>query len=278
MNRILVLLISLTTLVLTTQNCAGQKRKKTQVTVPGVYKIDSDGDGVPDVRDQCPDTPRNIKVNEFGCPFDTDGDGIYDYEDDCPNQPGPRENKGCPYGDRDGDGITDDKDKCPDVPGVIEYQGCPPPDRDGDGVLDSDDLCPDVPGTKANKGCPEIINKEEEAILEQASKVEFAFSKWDILPKWYSTLDKVVGIMRKYPKASLLLEGHTDSVGEDDANQTLSENRAAAVREYLISKGIDPFRIESKGFGESQPIDTNDTDTGRQRNRRVKMTVYTKAN
>ncbi len=271
----LVLLLCIASLF-STDAFAQKKKKKRQITVPGIYRVDSDGDSVPDVRDQCPGTPKGTTVDEFGCPPDRDNDGVYDYEDECPDTPGPAANKGCPWGDRDKDGITDNEDKCPDTPGVPEYQGCPVPDQDGDGVVDPEDLCVDVPGTKKNRGCPEVINKEEEEVLEQASKVEFAYNRWEIKPTWYEALDKVAAIMQKYPKASLLLEGHTDNVGDDANNLVLSENRAAAVRDYLIGVGIPAQRIESKGYGEAQPIDSNATKAGRQRNRRVKMTVFVK--
>lgn len=253
---------------------AQKRNKKNQITIPAIYKVDTDQDGVPDVRDQCPGTPRGVVVNQFGCPPDTDGDGVFDYEDECPEEPGPKENKGCPWGDRDGDGILDPYDRCPDTPGLRQYQGCPPPDRDGDGIPDPQDRCPDVPGVLENQGCPEVVTKKERELLERASKVEFEYGKWKILPRWYPVLKEVAGLMFKYPEAYLLLEGHTDSIGTEEDNQILSENRAAAVRDFLIEQGVEPHRIESVGYGESQPIDTNETPEGRQRNRRVKMTIY----
>ncbi|TNE49392.1 MAG: hypothetical protein EP343_11995 [Deltaproteobacteria bacterium] len=85
---------------------------------------------------------------------DTDKDGLYDFEDKCPKTPGPRDNLGCPWGDRDKDGILDKNDRCPDKPGPKENQGCPWPDTDGDGVLDKDDRCPRTPGPPTNQGCP----------------------------------------------------------------------------------------------------------------------------
>lgn len=113
---------------------------------------DKDEDGIPDYLDKCPDK-KGLK--EFGgCP-DTDGDGIPDNEDQCPNEAGPASNKGCPTGDKDGDGIPDDKDKCPNEAGPIENDGCPWSDRDGDGVPDKDDKCPDSPGLKVYNGCPD---------------------------------------------------------------------------------------------------------------------------
>ncbi|MGK0385672.1 MAG: OOP family OmpA-OmpF porin, partial [Patiriisocius sp.] len=108
---------------------------------------DTDGDGIYDVDDECPETPGLAEFN--GCP-DTDLDGIEDRQDDCPNTPGLAEFNGCP--DTDGDGISDPKDACPTVAGLASMNGCP--DTDGDGITDADDACPTVAGPKANKGCP----------------------------------------------------------------------------------------------------------------------------
>jgi hypothetical protein len=119
---------------------------------------DADGDGVPDRRDKCPDTPSGATVDEKGCPKDSDGDGVYDGIDTCPDTPGgwPVDEKGCPK-DSDGDGVPDGKDKCPDTPkgATVDADGCPK-DTDGDGVFDGIDRCPDTPkGAKVGPdGCP----------------------------------------------------------------------------------------------------------------------------
>jgi outer membrane protein OmpA-like peptidoglycan-associated protein len=222
---------------------------------------DRDKDKIPDKDDACPDTPGPIETN--GCP-DRDKDGIVDKEDKCPDTPGPIESKGCP--DRDKDGIIDKEDKCPDEPGVIEFQGCP--DRDKDGVTDKEDDCPDVPGPKENKGCPRI--------LEKASKVQFEVNKAIILPVSYPILDELVKLLKEYPDANISLAGHTDSDGSDEDNLQLSKDRAKAVGDYLIDKGISADRITSTGFGESKPIDTNATPQGKAKNRRVEMKLSNK--
>lgn len=111
---------------------------------------DRDGDGIPDIYDQCPDGPGNLQL--FGCP-DTDGDGVADRDDHCPEEIGHASLKGCP--DRDEDGIADKDDNCPDTKGVLEYRGCPAIDRDKDGVADAEDLCPDMRGHLRWKGCPD---------------------------------------------------------------------------------------------------------------------------
>ena len=123
--------------------------------IPGLPEFngcpDTDGDGIEDRNDACPEVAGLPEYN--GCP-DTDGDGIIDNEDGCPLEAGPKSNNGCPILDKDGDGVMDPDDRCVDVPGPAANQGCPWPDSDGDSVPDKDDLCPDVPGTVANKGCP----------------------------------------------------------------------------------------------------------------------------
>lgn len=110
---------------------------------------DSDGDGVEDARDECPKV-AGLKVLN-GCP-DSDGDGISDKDDECPNLAGLIANRGCPGSDGDNDGIIDDQDECPNEPGSVTAKGCP--DRDGDGVPDKTDACPDKKGNKPN-GCPD---------------------------------------------------------------------------------------------------------------------------
>ena len=112
---------------------------------------DSDGDGIVDSEDQCPDDPGSDSNN--GCPEDSDGDETPDEEDDCPNLPGPISNNGCPE-DSDGDETPDEEDDCPNLPGPISNNGCPE-DSDSDGIFDEDDDCPEEPGPVSNNGCPE---------------------------------------------------------------------------------------------------------------------------
>ena len=109
---------------------------------------DKDNDGIADKDDACPDVAGKPEFK--GCP-DTDGDGIIDSQDACPNAAGKQDLNGCP--DRDNDGIADKDDKCPDAAGIKELAGCP--DRDGDGIADNDDACPDVKGLAQFKGCPD---------------------------------------------------------------------------------------------------------------------------
>lgn len=244
--------------------------------VPGLARFDgcpdSDGDGIPDSVDKCPNTPAGVRVDADGCPVDTDGDGVPDYLDKCPNVAGLANFDGCP--DSDGDGVPDHLDKCPDTPtGVkVDTNGCPL-DTDGDGIPDYLDKCPTVPGIPENKGCPEV-QKEVITIFKQALQgIQFDFNKSTIKRTSYGILDKVVKVMNDNPAYNLQINGHTDSQGNDAYNQKLSEERAASVKQYLVNKGIDPARLTPQGFGETQPVASNNTAKGRYLNRRVEFKV-----
>ena len=205
-----------------------------------------------------------------GCP-DSDGDGIADKDDKCPDVAGLAKYQGCPIPDTDKDGINDEEDKCPDVPGVARYQGCPIPDTDKDGVNDEEDKCPNLPGVKENQGCP-VIKEEIKKKIELAAKnIYFATGSAKLLAKSNKGLNEVVKILNDDPGMKLVIDGHTDNTGKPDKNQVLSENRAAAVKNYLVSKGVDENRLTSVGHGQDQPIADNKTAAGRAKNRRVEM-------
>jgi outer membrane protein OmpA-like peptidoglycan-associated protein len=231
---------------------------------------DTDGDGIEDRNDACPNTPGLAEYN--GCP-DTDGDGIIDSEDACPTEAGPKSNNGCPIVDRDGDGVNDPDDACPDVPGPAANKGCPWPDRDGDGVFDKDDACPDVPGTVANKGCPEVSVEIIKQLNDYSKTILFDTGKATIRQASYAVLQSIHDIMVEYPNADFVIEGHTDSDGSEALNQKLSDNRAASVVTYLTTIGMDASRMSSIGYGESRPIASNKTRAGKQQNRRVEISL-----
>lgn len=231
---------------------------------------DRDGDGLKDSDDLCPEVAGPI-VNQ-GCP-DTDNDGIFDYLDGCPVVAGPLENNGCPWPDTDADGLLDKDDACPTIAGPVQNNGCPYIDTDGDTVLDKDDDCPTVPGDPANKGCPVIVQEEQEIIDAAFENLEFQTAKAIILPESFESLDALADLMIRKPGWRLIIAGHTDSQGDDQTNLILSKKRAEAVRDYLVQRGIDPSRLIVQYYGETKPIDTNDTPEGRQKNRRVEMTV-----
>ncbi len=256
---------------------------------------DTDGDGIYDKDDACPDVAGLEAFN--GCP-DTDGDGIEDSKDDCPNEAGAAEFNGCPDGDgdgvvdkddncptvaglkalagcpdADGDGVTDADDKCPDAAGPAANKGCPWPDTDGDGVLDKDDKCVDVKGTVANNGCPEVTEEVQATLNEYAKTILFDTGKSTIKAQSEAVLGDIINILKEYPTAKFTVEGHTDSVGSEKLNQRLSDSRANSVKEYLVKNGIDAFRLSALGYGESKPIDTNKTRAGRANNRRVEINL-----
>jgi OmpA-OmpF porin, OOP family len=225
-----------------------------------VGKTDSDGDGFPDDMDKCPNQTGALA----GCP-DTDGDGFADHLDKCPTESGKL--NGCP--DKDGDGYADKDDPCPNVAGVES----PCPDTDGDGVADNLDKCPNLAGSAAQSGCPEV-QAEVKSRLEFAKRaVQFETGRANLKGSSYGILDEIYQIMLSYPDYKLVISGHTDDVGDDARNLTLSTDRAKACQDYFIFKGISPSRLRYLGFGEFKPVADNRTSEGRELNRRVEFEV-----
>ncbi len=227
---------------------------------------DTDGDGIPDKNDECPDVAGPAEFN--GCP-DTDGDGIVDKNDACPDVAGPKALQGCP--DSDNDGIADKDDKCPTEAGPKANGGCPWPDTDGDGVVDKDDLCPNVKGTVANKGCPEVTEEVMKQLNEYGRTILFNSGKSSFKQETMPVLEAMTKIFKEYPHAQFTIEGHTDSDGSEKFNQKLSEERAAAVKGFLVENGIAADRLTSSGYGETKPIASNKTAKGKAQNRRVEV-------
>lgn len=201
---------------------------------------DSDGDGVPDSLDRCPGTPAGVSVDSSGCPLDSDGDGVADYLDKCPGTPAGTE---------------------------VDASGCPL-DSDGDGVLNANDDCPGTPpGTRVDsRGC-EI--QKVTALLG----VEFGSDSDELTPASRQILDATAADLARHPDMRVEIAGHTSSTGPAEYNQMLSERRARAVADYLISTGLDADRFTVKGYGETEPVADNATREGRARNRRVEMRV-----
>lgn len=253
---------------------------------------DSDGDGVPDKRDKCPNTPPGVAVDENGCPLDRDGDGVPDYKDDCPDQPGDPKFNGCP--DTDGDGIPDKDDDCPTVPGLAKFKGCPdtdedgvpdpkdkcpntpkgcpvdadgcPLDSDGDGVIDCEDKCPNEKGPKENNGCPEWTELVVPTIY-------FDLNKSVLKPEGKAELDKLVQTLVASKEFNIVIGGHACDLGTDKYNMKLSERRAQEVVKYLLSKGVNNAYIGSNNYGESKPAVPNTSEDNRKKNRRVEWEV-----
>ncbi|MEK9603828.1 MAG: OmpA family protein [Flavobacteriaceae bacterium] len=228
---------------------------------------DTDGDKIPDNKDNCPEEYGTEIMN--GCP-DGDEDGVADKDDECPDEKGLLEFNGCP--DADEDGIADKDDECPEEAGVAENKGCPLTDTDGDGVVDSQDSCPDEPGTAENMGCPELSTEVVQTLNQLATQVNFVAGSTKIMGKAVKdALGEIKTLLDNNPEGGLVIEGHTSSDGETDANLTLSQERAAAVKAYLVEMGVDPDRLRTEGYGEEKPISDNDTFEGRAMNRRVQF-------
>ena len=230
-----------------TIGCPGQPLLGSPCKVP-----DSDGDGVFDNKDKCPNTPAGRKVNAQGCELDGDGDGVVDGLDKCPNTPAGRKvnAQGCEL-DSDGDGIVDGLDQCPGTPsGVkVDAQGCPP--------------------------VAEKVTVVEEVIVEKLvlHGINFDSESDKITTQFDPVLEKAAAALNNPAWKGVKVEvaGYTDYLGTDEYNLKLSERRANAVRDYLISKGIAADRLTTKGYGESSPVGDNATVEGRSENRRVEL-------
>ena len=249
---------------------------------------DRDHDGVPDSQDLCPDEPedRDGFEDADGCPDpDNDQDGIPDAQDRCPNEPEDRDGfqdaDGCPDPDNDGDGIPDIQDKCPNEPedrdGFQDEDGCPDPDNDGDGIPDAQDKCPNEPetfnGFEDADGCPDTGVGTKGAIQFSDVKLLFKERSAKIEPAMAKTLDDIAAKLKRNPQIRRVrIEGHTDNAGNAAFQQHISQQRADAIREYLIRKGVGTT-LESVGYGAKRPIETNSTKDGRAKNRRVELVV-----
>lgn len=234
-------------------------------TMPAEEVIgDSDGDGILDDVDQCPNEAEDFDgfEDEDGCPdLDNDGDGVLDVNDGCPNDPedidGFEDEDGCPDPDNDGDGILDVDDQCPNEPGTPENNGCPDPDRDGDGVPDRVDNCPDEPGTIENQGCQAAqLVRIGDGRLEILEKVYFKTGSARLQKRSWALLDNVAQVMLAHPEIKLVrVEGHSDSTGSLNYNMRLSKQRANTVVRYLVGRGgVAQERLMAEGFGPTQPL------------------------
>jgi outer membrane protein OmpA-like peptidoglycan-associated protein/opacity protein-like surface antigen len=245
---------------------------------------DKEGDGIKDADDKCPEQAETVNGYEDtdGCPDtipDTDNDGLNDTQDKCKDQPedkdGFQDDDGCSDPDNDADGLLDAKDKCPNVSGPVENSGCPDTDADKDGVVDRLDNCPDEAGTEANHGCKAkqlvVITKDQLKILDQ---VHFAMGTAKLTKASNPLLDNIARVMLSHLEIwKVKVEGYTDDVGKPEKNLKLSQDRAKAVVDYLVKKGVAPERLEAIGHGQDNPIGDNKTAKGREANRRVEFNI-----
>ncbi|MBW1898445.1 MAG: OmpA family protein [Deltaproteobacteria bacterium] len=199
-----------------------------------VKASDSDGDGVLDKFDQCPDTPKGVVVDANGCPLDSDGDGVTDDNDECPGTPSgvKVDDRGCPL-DSDGDGVTDDNDECPNTPkgATVDERGC----------------------------------------WAYSAVLLFDFDSSVIQSDAYPMLDEAASVMKKNPEIRVEIQGHTDGVGSAEYNMKLSEKRAEAVMNYFVEQNVQAERLTVTGYGLTRPAYPNDTPMNQAKNRRVEL-------
>jgi outer membrane protein OmpA-like peptidoglycan-associated protein len=253
---------------------------------------DTDGDGIPDDKDQCPTEPEDKDgfEDDDGCPDpDNDQDGIPDVKDKCPNAPedrdGFQDDDGCPELDNDGDGIPDSQDRCPNEPedkdGYKDDDGCPDPDNDGDGIPDKVDKCPNEPedfnGVDDGDGCPEGgagTSIRGGKIDLKGQRIQFKSGSAVLIPASFKILDRIANMLRNNPRVKLVrIEGHTDDTGRTATNQQLSQSRAASVRDYLVKRGVARNRLTAVGYGETRPKVPNTNRKNRAINRRVEFII-----
>lgn len=217
----------------------GEQPAPAPATTAVAVRLDSDGDGIYDDEDRCPNTPAGMRVDTKGCLLDSDGDGVYETFDQCPNTARGMavDNWGCPL-DSDGDGVYDDLDKCPNS----------------------------APGARVDQfGCQ----------IKLTLLIQFDTDKEVIRPQHFGDMANAAAFISAYPGEKILIAGHTDSDGSEAYNQRLSQKRAQAVLNYLVSKhNIDATHLTARGFGESQPVASNATAAGKQQNRRVELSLF----
>ena len=209
-----------------------------------VVPADTDGDGVVDANDRCPNTPSGWEVGVDGCPLDSDKDRVPNSIDECPNTPNGMQvgANGCPL-DEDKDGVTDAKDKCPGTALNV--------------IVDAN-------------GCAKTVTKEIKEAIKQEVNIVFDTNKAIIKPEFKGEVAKISDLAKANNNAFITIEGHTDSSGNPAKNKVLSQERATAVMNMLIAEyGIPAARVTAIGYGSSKPVADNKTAEGKAKNRRV---------
>jgi len=203
---------------------------------------DTDKDGVLNSTDQCPNSPLDLEVNATGCPADADNDGVTNSKDECPASP---------------------------IGSAVNEKGCPKiADADGDSVADASDLCPSTPsGTEVNEfGCEPTQNITLDG-------VNFATGSAHLTEDSFPILSATAITLNKNPALKIEISGYTDNQGGKAINKQLSQRRANSVMIQLIRNGVAANRLIAKGYGELNPISTNNTVEGRATNRRVELKI-----
>jgi outer membrane protein OmpA-like peptidoglycan-associated protein len=253
----------------------------------GCPDLNNDNDAIPDLKDKCPSEAEDNDgfQDEDGCPDpDNDADGIVDIKDQCPGIPedfdGYEDRDGCSDPDNDKDGIVDSLDKCPNEPedfdSFQDSDGCPDVDNDKDGLPDLKDRCPNEAEVFNNiddgDGCPDTVKKEPDMPKVQVIHgIAFKSGKTEMSFESYQYLEPIIKQLKQYPDVEIEVRGHTDSAGDYGKNMMLSQRRADAVRQYLISQGVSGDRIKATGFGSSSPVADNRSAAGRAQNRRIEV-------
>lgn len=215
------------------QVALGEKRTKI---------VDSDGDGVADMADRCPNTPAGTPVDSRGCELDSDGDGVADSADQCPNTP---------------------------AGAAVDANGCER-DDDGDGVKNSADACPNTPaGANVDvRGC-----QIKAGDVIELPGVNFETNSDRLLPGAEAVLAEAAATLARNPDLAVEVAGHTDSDGSAAYNESLSERRARSVRNYLVERGANGDNLSVRGYGEAEPVADNGTREGKAANRRVELRI-----
>jgi len=267
--------------------------------VDGCPEPDNDRDDILDREDRCPNEPEDKDEQDDGdgCAeadlLDRDGDGLLDDDDRCPDDPEDRDRPafqdedGCPDPDNDQDRILDVADACPDDPEdhdrFEDEEGCPDPDNDRDRILDVVDKCPNEPevynGFEDVDGCPDrgrvIVRRGAIEILD---KIYFETNKAIIKEISFPLLDAIAATLKGNPHILLVeIQGHADERAPDDYNMRLTDERAHSVMRHLLDKGVEPQRIQAKGYGETQPVCKEHNETCWSKNRRVGFVILKRA-
>lgn len=239
--------------------------------------VDTDRDTVFDYLDRCANTPAGVPVDANGCPRDTDSDGVTDNNDRCANTPAnarPIDATGCPV-DSDGDRVFDYLDRCGNTAAgtQVDANGCPiDPDSDGDGVVNSRDRCSNTPaGARVDaNGCPLADLPAVGAALVMRN-ISFRAGTARLLPTSTAELDRIAQAIVATPDSRWEVGGHTDAAGVAAANMRLSQQRAQAVLDYFVSKGVPASAMTAVGYGSTRGVAPNTTAAGRAQNRRVEL-------